>query len=62
MGRREFYLLVAETGLNPKTVRDFLNGGAKTHVASAHIIRQTAERLGIELSRPSSDAHVGEDR
>lgn len=56
MQRREFYILVAETGLNPRTVRGYCDGKAQTHRASAKLIEDTAKGLGIEISPVNAEA------
>lgn len=56
MQRREFYILVAETGLNPRTVRGYCDGKLQTTKGSAKLIEDTAKRLGIEISAVEAEA------
>lgn len=50
MQRRDFYLLVAESGVDPLTLKTYLNGKRNPMPATVRVIEETAKRLGIDLT------------
>lgn len=47
--RRTIYALAAETGCDPRTIRDFIRGKRRTYIAFEIAIRRAAEKLGVAL-------------
>lgn len=56
MQRRDFYMLVAESGVDPRTLRGHLSGKLKTHPAIAQAIELAAAKLGVSAEPAKADA------